>query len=133
MKRQLALLLARAHIPLEWILQSEEEGVDPDSEAFAEEFPEDLLECLGNSKLYTHFREFGKELGVLEPKSLEDIYKSHLENTSAPRIDSYPLSHLLIINSFQDLLARQMLTRRGRILQAHSSTHLSMLGSGTTS
>jgi 26S proteasome regulatory subunit N1 len=63
-------LLARAQIPLEWV-QSED----------AEELDSDILECLNNTKLSSHFRDFGKELSVLEPKSLEDIYKSHLENT----------------------------------------------------
>lgn len=78
MKRQLAFILARAQIPLEW-LQSPSEG---DAEITTdEELSDDLLECLYNTKLSTHFRDFGKELGVAEAKSLEDIYKSHLENT----------------------------------------------------
>lgn len=82
MKRQLAFLLARAQIPLEWLNPSSSEDADGDADVdFQEELPEDLLECLSNSRLSTHFREFGKELGVLEPKSLEDVYKSHLENT----------------------------------------------------
>ena len=77
MKRQLAFILARAQIPLEWLQPSE-----GDAEAAAdEELSDDLLECLYNTKLSTHFRDFGKELGVAEAKSLEDIYKSHLENT----------------------------------------------------
>ena len=49
----------------------------------AEQLPEDLVECLSNAQLSKHFKEFGKELNVLEPKSLEDVYKTHLENTSA--------------------------------------------------
>lgn len=73
MRRQLAFLLARAHIPLEWI-QPQSADDDP------EDLPEDLIECLSNTQLSLHFREYGKELGVVEPKSLEDIYKSHLEN-----------------------------------------------------
>ena len=73
MRRQLAFLLARAHIPLEWI-QPQNSDDDP------EDLSEDLIECLSNSQLSMHFREYGKELGVMEPKSLEDIYKSHLEN-----------------------------------------------------
>ena len=78
MKRQLAFILARAQIPLEW-LQPSSEG---DAEiATDEELSDDLLECLYNTKLSTHFRDFGKELGVADAKSLEDIYKSHLENT----------------------------------------------------
>ena len=71
MKRQLAFMLARAQVPIEWIHSDDEE--EPE---------EDLLECLSNTHLSEHFKEFGKELGALEPKSLEDIYKSHLENSS---------------------------------------------------
>lgn len=80
MKRQLAFLLARAQVPLDWV-QSEED---------IEEAEESLVECLSNTHLSENFKDFGKELGVLEPKSLEDIYKSHLENTrtSGPNIDS---------------------------------------------
>ncbi|KAF9457552.1 armadillo-type protein [Collybia nuda] len=82
MKRQLAFLLARAQIPLEWLNPAPSEDTDADADVEdQEELPEDLLECLSNNRLSTHFREFGKELGVLEAKSLEDVYKSHLENT----------------------------------------------------
>lgn len=70
MKRQLAFILARAQVPKEWVFPDE-----------SEEIPEDLLDCLGNVKLSEHFRAFGKELGVEDAKSLEDVYKSHLENT----------------------------------------------------
>lgn len=73
MKRQLAFLLARAQIPLEWIQTQ-------NSDDELEDLSEDLIECLSNTQLSTHFRDYGKELGVVEPKSLEDIYKSHLEN-----------------------------------------------------
>lgn len=78
MKRQLAFLLARAQIPIEWL--SPPGAEDPDGEEPS--FPDDLLECLSNSNLSTHFRQFGKDLGVADPKSLEDVYKSHLDNTS---------------------------------------------------
>ncbi|KAH9942824.1 armadillo-type protein [Amylocystis lapponica] len=78
LKRQLAFLLARAQVPKEWLEpQATEDGIDEGES----ELPEDLLDCLSNTRLSTHFRDFGKELGVLEPKSLEDVYKSHLENT----------------------------------------------------
>ena len=72
MQRQLAFLLARAQVPKEWIYSEDAEA----------DIPEDLLECLSNTRLSQHFRDFGKELGVLEAKSLEDVYKSHLESTS---------------------------------------------------
>ena len=83
MKRQLALILARAQTPLEWLQVPNEDG------DAAEELPEDILECLSNTRLSTQFKEFGKELGVLEPKSLEDVYKSHLENArTTSNVDS---------------------------------------------
>jgi len=83
MKRQLALILARAQTPLEWLQIPNEDGDATD------ELPEDVVECLSNSRLSTQFKEFGKELGVLEPKSLEDVYKSHLENTrTTSNVDS---------------------------------------------
>jgi 26S proteasome regulatory subunit N1 len=75
MKRQLAFLLARAQVPIEWLITSEDGEIDQ------EQLPSDLLQCLSNTKLSASFKAFGKELGVLEPKSLEDVYKSHLENT----------------------------------------------------
>lgn len=80
MKRQLAFLLARAQTPIEWLRPPSDADGDVDVD-FQEEFPDDLRECLSNTRLSTHFREFGKELGVTDPKSLEDVYKSHLENT----------------------------------------------------
>lgn len=67
MKRQLAYILARQQF----------HGADEDIS------DEGLLEILSNVKLTEHFQAFGKELNLVEPRSLEDIYKSHLENTSA--------------------------------------------------
>ena len=91
MKRQLAFLLARAQVPIEW-LQPPSENADGDADiTFQDELPEDLLECLSNSKLSVHFKEFGKEVGVADAKSLEDVYKSHLENTSEWRFDTIDL------------------------------------------
>ncbi|KAG6331642.1 hypothetical protein ID866_7447 [Astraeus odoratus] len=76
MRRQLALLLSRAQIPVEWLRPPAAEDADAE-----EELPENIMECLSNTNLSQCFRAFGKELGVEEPKSLEDVYKSHLENT----------------------------------------------------
>jgi 26S proteasome regulatory subunit N1 len=83
MKRQLAFILARAQTPMEWLQPPIYDNPDVEPEtSFEESLPVDLLECLSNSRLSTYFHEFGKELGVDEPKSLEDVYKSHLENSS---------------------------------------------------
>ena len=91
MKKQLAFILARAQVPKEWLEAPSEDGMDD-----AEELPEDLVECLSNAQLSKHFKEFGKELNVLEPKSLEDVYKTHLENTSAYQAS---LSHEIRLTS----------------------------------
>ena len=87
MKCQLAYLLARAQIPIEWLhshVTNEDGDVDEEGKGDCddEEFPEDILECLNNVHLSQCFREFGKELGVHEPKCPEDVYKTRLENTS---------------------------------------------------
>ncbi|PWN50604.1 26S proteasome regulatory complex, non-ATPase subcomplex, Rpn1 subunit [Violaceomyces palustris] len=70
MRKQLAFMLGRQQVPIEW-LQDEDEPIT--------DF--ELLDCIYNTHLSSHFIQFGKELSVYEPKSLEDIYKSHLENT----------------------------------------------------
>jgi 26S proteasome regulatory subunit N1 len=41
---------------------------------------EDLIEIFNNARLSEHFLALAKDLDVLEPKTPEDIYKSHLEN-----------------------------------------------------
>ncbi|KAF1948382.1 26S proteasome non-ATPase-like protein regulatory subunit 2 [Byssothecium circinans] len=64
-RRQMAFLIARQRI---WFDVSEDE----DSE---------LQECLSNSRLSDYFMALGKELNVLDPKTPDDIYKTHLEST----------------------------------------------------
>ncbi|CAG8700181.1 1181_t:CDS:2, partial [Scutellospora calospora] len=61
LQKQIAFLLARQQIslPIE---------------------DEKIQEILNNTHLTTHFIALAKELDVLEPKTPEDIYKSHLEN-----------------------------------------------------
>lgn len=61
LKKQLAFILARQQISVE--------VEDPD-----------LANCLNNIQLSEHFISLARELDVLEPKTPEDIYKSHLEN-----------------------------------------------------
>ncbi|KAG1834006.1 26S proteasome regulatory subunit rpn-1, partial [Suillus subalutaceus] len=77
MKKQLAFLLARPQIPIEWLKASASEDADAD-----DEYPEDIPKCLSTTQLSRHLKEFGKEVGVADPKSLEDVHKSHLETTS---------------------------------------------------
>jgi RPN1 N-terminal domain len=120
MKRQLAFLIARAQIPLEWLHPaSSDDNADGDADVdFQDELPEDLLECLSNSRLSMHFRELGKELGVGDPKSLEDIYKSHLENTSmAYALLMYEIVNLIAVS--KDLAQHRTSTRHEETLRGH--------------
>ncbi|KAL1605605.1 proteasome regulatory particle base subunit [Nothophoma quercina] len=64
-RRQMAFLIARQRI---WFDVSE----DDDAE---------LQECMNNSRLPDHFKALGKELNILDPKTPEDIYKTHLESS----------------------------------------------------
>lgn len=85
MKKQLAFLIARANIPIHWVHTPD--TMEPESDEGDEwgptppELSTELAECLGNNNLSTHFRNFGKAVGVEEPKTPEDIYKTHLETT----------------------------------------------------
>ncbi|UPX19002.1 proteasome regulatory particle base subunit [Ascochyta rabiei] len=64
-RRQMAFLIARQRI---WFDVSD----DDDTE---------LQECLNNSRLPDHFKALGKELNILDPKTPDDIYKTHLESS----------------------------------------------------
>jgi 26S proteasome regulatory subunit N1 len=67
LKKQMAFLIARQQIWLDVPTETEEE--------------QEIADCLNNIKLPEHFKALGKELNILDPKSTEDIYKSHLEST----------------------------------------------------
>jgi len=66
MKRQLAFILARAQVPYHWLQHS---TTDDDGDETLEELPEDLQDILFNSRLSNHFKQFGKELGVLDRRA----------------------------------------------------------------
>jgi len=66
LKKQMAFLIARQQIVLDFEPKTEEE--------------QEIAECLNNIKLPDHFKALGKELNILDPKTTEDIYKSHLES-----------------------------------------------------
>ncbi|CAD6975588.1 unnamed protein product [Tilletia controversa] len=70
MRKQLAFMLARQQIPIEW-LQDDDNPIED----------QELIDAISNTNLSSRFLFFGKELSVSEPKSLEDIYKTHLEHT----------------------------------------------------
>ncbi len=67
LKKQMAFLIARQQIVLGDIPTETEEE-------------QEIAECLNNVKLPEHFKALAKELNILDPKTTEDIYKSHLES-----------------------------------------------------
>ncbi|KIW21489.1 hypothetical protein PV08_02069 [Exophiala spinifera] len=66
LKKQLAFLIARQRIYIEVPSETKDE--------------QEIAECLGNTQLPNHFKTLAKELNILEPKTPEDIYKTHLES-----------------------------------------------------
>lgn len=66
LKKQMAFLVARQRIWLELPEETDDEA---------------LSECLNNSRLPDHYKSLAKELNILDPKSTQDIYKSHLESS----------------------------------------------------
>ncbi|EAQ88038.1 hypothetical protein CHGG_04657 [Chaetomium globosum CBS 148.51] len=75
LKKQLAFLIARQRICLD---------IDRDTPD-----DEEIVECIGNVKLPEHFKSLGKELNILEPKTTEDIYKSHLESSRVAGLTNF--------------------------------------------
>ncbi|BEJ12927.1 hypothetical protein CspHIS471_0301010 [Cutaneotrichosporon sp. HIS471] len=83
MKKQLAYLMARACVPIHWVTYADYMDEHPEGDEWGP-VPEDISGselgiCLHNQDLSAHFRSFGKAVGVEEPKTTEDIYKTHLE------------------------------------------------------
>ncbi|KAK3906909.1 armadillo-type protein [Staphylotrichum tortipilum] len=75
LQKQLAFLVARQKICLDQPRET------PDDE--------EIMECLSNVKLPEHFKALGKELNILEPKTTEDIYKSHLESSRVAGLTNF--------------------------------------------
>lgn len=81
LKKQLAFLVARQQISIDSLDES-------------------LAECLNNTRLSEHFAALGKELNILEPKTPEDIYKTHLENSRGGPGTSADSAKQNLANSF---------------------------------
>ncbi|EOD43556.1 Proteasome/cyclosome regulatory subunit [Neofusicoccum parvum] len=65
-KKQMGFLIARQRIVLD-LPDEEEDG--------------ELAECLNNTRLADQFKVLAKELNILDPKTPDDIYKTHLESS----------------------------------------------------
>lgn len=71
-QKQMAILLGRHQIFLD--LEGVENG-------------EKLMELNSNANLHAYFHSLARELDIMEPKTPEGIYKSHLEQSS--RLSQY--------------------------------------------
>ena len=67
--KQLAFMVGRQRIAVDM----EDMHADPEDT--------DIYDSACNIKLPEHFKALGKELNLLDPKTTEDIYKSHLESS----------------------------------------------------
>jgi 26S proteasome regulatory subunit N1 len=65
LRKQLAFLVARQRISFDLPMETQDE--------------QEVADCLGNTQLPNHFKTLAKDLNILEPKTPEDIYKTHLE------------------------------------------------------
>ncbi|KAG9781360.1 26S proteasome regulatory subunit rpn-1 [Exophiala dermatitidis] len=89
LKKQLAFLIARQRISLDVPSETKDE--------------QEIAECLGNTQLPNHFKTLAKELNILEPKTPEDIYKTHLESGRASSAVADSAKHNLasaFVNAF---------------------------------
>lgn len=103
---------------------------------------EQLSQILANGHLSEQFLGLARELEVVEAKTPEDIYKSHLENVRmsgwwqtpvALRVSSHSYSHLIHSFKIKALdFCRPLSIRLARTWHRHSSTLLSMLALART-
>jgi len=75
-QKQLAFILARQHVflPLTEMDSAAESGLTDDEQ-------DELVEIMSNSTLSQNFHKLGQELDIMEAKTPDDVYKTHLENT----------------------------------------------------
>lgn len=69
-QKQLAFMLGRQQICLEFRETTNH--------------TDDLVEIMSNAHLNNYFLNLARELDIMEPKTPEDVYKSHLENSRTP-------------------------------------------------
>ncbi|KAJ1665008.1 proteasome regulatory particle base subunit [Coemansia sp. RSA 1813] len=65
-KAQLAFIMARQQVHMPELIEDDDE----------------LLACMNNSNLSKSYLNLARDLELLDPKTPEDIYKTHLENTN---------------------------------------------------
>ncbi|KAI9787222.1 MAG: proteasome regulatory particle base subunit [Geoglossum umbratile] len=91
LKKQMAFLIARQQIWFELPVDDEEDA--------------EIAECLNNTRLPDHFKSLAKELNILDPKTTEDIYKSHLESSRVAGLTNLDSARHNLASSFVNAFA----------------------------
>ncbi|KAI9862085.1 MAG: proteasome regulatory particle base subunit [Trichoglossum hirsutum] len=91
LKKQMAFLIARQQIWFELPTEDEEDA--------------EIAECLNNTRLPDHFKSLAKELNILDPKTTEDIYKSHLESSRVAGLTNLDSARHNLASSFVNAFA----------------------------
>lgn len=84
LKRQMALLIARQKIWLD-VYEDEEES---------------MAACLQSTRMTEYYKALALELNLLEPKSIQDIYKSHLESSRTAGLTNLDSARHNLASSF---------------------------------
>ncbi|EFC47417.1 26S proteasome regulatory subunit S2 [Naegleria gruberi] len=87
LRKQLALMLGRGNYKFSVADQLEDEGAE-------------LEEIMGNCKLSQYFLYLAKQLDSLEPKTPEDVYKSHLSETRSTLTQNVDSARQNLASSF---------------------------------
>lgn len=104
MKKQLAFLIARANIPIHWVHTPD--TMEPENDEGDEwgapppELSTELAECLGNNNLSTHFRNFGKAVGVEKPRTPEDVCKINQDTAPSSVVSARDTLAQVFVNAF---------------------------------
>ncbi|KAH0545526.1 proteasome regulatory particle base subunit [Glutinoglossum americanum] len=91
LKKQMAFLIARQQIWFDLPAEDEEDA--------------EIAECLNNTRLPDHFKSLAKELNILDPKTTEDIYKSHLESIRVAGLTNLDSARHNLASSFVNAFA----------------------------
>jgi 26S proteasome regulatory subunit N1 len=105
-RRQMAFLIARQRI---WFDVSDDE--DPE-----------LQECMNNTRMTDYFKALGKELNILDPKTPDDIYKTHLESSRTAGLTNTDSARHNLASSFVNAFVNAGFSNDKLMLESDSKT-----------
>jgi 26S proteasome regulatory subunit N1 len=105
-RRQMAFLIARQRI---WFDVSDDE--DPE-----------LQDCMNNTRMTDYFKALGKELNILDPKTPDDIYKTHLESSRTAGLTNTDSARHNLASSFVNAFVNAGFSNDKLMLESDSKT-----------